>query len=251
MTSQKYCLPLVACFMIIHVHAQQNFSLGMKGGINIPNLTASGSSPVSNGYKSRLDGDAALFVEWPVENNFSLQAQLEYSAQGGKKNGSQAFAVPATYQSMFPAGQVPDYLYANYKSEAKLNYLMLPVQAKFFFPIARHWRAYLAGGPFVSYLLNAHNLTSGSSIIYLDAAQSQPLVNESQHFDDKENIRNDLHQVNAGLAGNIGLMYRTGRNGLFAEAGGNYGFFDIQKNGGDGRNKTGAALFSIGYQYRL
>jgi hypothetical protein len=32
---------------------------------------------------------------------------------------------------MYPPGQAPPYLYADYKSEAKLNYLMIPLLAKF------------------------------------------------------------------------------------------------------------------------
>ena len=42
----------------------QQFSFGVRGGISIPNLSASGSSqnPLNTGYKSRLGPDAALPV---------------------------------------------------------------------------------------------------------------------------------------------------------------------------------------------
>lgn len=232
-------------------YSQQTWWAGVKGGINIPNLTSSNNTPVSNGFKSRLDADASIFTELSLTRRFSVQAQLEYSAQGGKKNGSQAFTVPPEYQPLFPVGQAPDFLYANYKSEAKLNYLMLPLQAKYYFYAPRHWRAYLAAGPFVSYLLNAKNITSGASLVYLDAAQSQPIVTETQSFNNSENISSHLHRFNTGIAGNIGLSYMLGNNAFFAEAGGNFGLIDIQKDNTDGKNKTGAALFSLGYQHRL
>jgi hypothetical protein len=35
------------------------------------------------------------------------------------------------------------------------------------------------------------------------------------------------------------------------ESGGNYGLTDIQKDGTNGKNKTGAGVFDLGYQFSL
>ena len=76
-------------------YANAQFNGGIKGGMSIPNLSSgSDNNPVSTGYSSRLGGAAALFVEYELSRKISLQTQLEYSAQGGKKNGLQA--IPLT-----------------------------------------------------------------------------------------------------------------------------------------------------------
>ena len=69
--------------------------IGIKGGISIPNLTTGGSdhNPLNTGYSSSFGPDFAVFYECLISKKFSLLTQLEYSAQGGKKDGFQAFPV--------------------------------------------------------------------------------------------------------------------------------------------------------------
>ncbi len=126
-------LLLAITFFSNEIVTAQNFSLGVRGGISIPNLTAGGSqkNPLNTGYKSRFGPDAAIFGEHNFSSLFSIELMVEYSSQGGKKDGMQAFTTPPEMAAMFPAGQAPQYLYANYNSEAKLNYLLVPVLAKF------------------------------------------------------------------------------------------------------------------------
>lgn len=232
--------------------AQTRPSLGFKAGLSIPNLTSgSSTNPVSSGYGSRLDIDAAVHIEFPFCDRFSIQPQLEYSSQGGKKNGTQAFTVPDEMLLLFPSGQAPAYLYADYKSEAKMNYLMLPVLAKYRIKWKSKWSVYLAGGPFISYLLNAKNITRGSSRVYLDYDKTEPVTAQPQSFSNKDNITSDLHRFNTGISGHFGIDYKLGGGSLFLEAGGNYGLIDIQKGTANGKNKTGAAVVDLGYQFRL
>lgn len=232
--------------------AQRPIYLGIKAGLGIPNLTSgSASNPVNSGYGSRLGFNAAVQVEFPISNHFSIQPQLEYSEQGGKKNGLQAFSVPPEMQPLFPPGGAPPYLYADYSSVAKINYLLLPVLIKYRQELGGKWSAYVAAGPFVSRLLSAKNLTKGSSMVYLDAGQTQPLPLGPQSFDQTDNIKSDLRPFNAGISGHLGVGYRLGRGSLFLEAGGNYGFRNIQKDPANGQNHTGAAEGFLGYQLPL
>ena len=110
---------------------------------------------------------------------------IEYSSQGGKKDGLQAFPTPPEFAALFPAGMAPTYLYANYKSEAKLNYLMIPVLAKFRWNLKpmSPIRIYIDAGPFVGFLLSAKQVTSGSSMIYTDSGGQDPLPAGDQSFD--------------------------------------------------------------------
>jgi len=246
-----YCLCVGASLATTAVQAQ-NFALGARGGLSIPNLTAGGSNqnPLNTGYSSRLGPEAAVFAEFEISDLFSIQPMFEYSSQGGKKNGLQAFTTPDEMVTMFPSGQAPQYLYANYKSEAKLNYLMLPVLAKFGWTLKKTpLRVYVDFGPFVGYLISAKQVTSGQSQFYTDPAGTQALPAGIQSFDNIDNIRDQLHKVNVGIEGNIGLNYSIGLSNIFIEGGGNYGFLNIQKGTANGKNNTGAAMGAIGYSY--
>ncbi len=232
----------------------QNIAIGARGGISIPNLTSSGSeqNPLNTGYSSRLGPEFGIFAEFKFSDLFSFQPMIEYSSQGGKKNGMQAFPVPADMAALFPPGQAPTYLYADFNSEAKINYLMIPLLAKFGYDFHESpFRMYADVGPFIGFLLSAKQVTSGNSEIYLDPSAQQPLPAGSQSFDNTQDIKDQLNSTNFGVEGNIGLNYKFGMNNIFFEVGGNYGFLNIQKGSANGKNNTGAATIVLGYSYWL
>ncbi len=223
--------------------AEAQTSLGIKGGLSIPNLSAgSSSNPLNSGYGSRLGPDLAVFANFHVSGLFSIQPQVEYSSQGGKKDGMQAFPNSS--------GMGPTYLYANYNSETKLNYLLIPVLAKFNFNLGEGFKLYAMAGPNVGFLLSAKQVNSGTSPIYADS-QGQQAVSPPVSFDTTEDVKSSLQTTNFGVEGAIGIAYSFGNSNVFIEGGGNYGFVTIQKDAADGQNKTGAASVVIGYSYRL
>lgn len=242
----------------------QKASIGVRGGLTIPNLTAGSGSevnPLNKGYSSRLAAGFGVFADYPISERFSIQAMLEYSQQGGKKNGFQALPLPAQLAPLF-GNQAPTYLYADFNSTAKLNYLMLPVLAKFGWDLnpKKTWRLYADAGPFAGILLSAHQVTSGNSQVYLDEGKTQPVpANPSDPsagiltlpFNNTQNIKDQLHSFNFGLEGNIGLAYKIKRNAVFLEGGGNYGLVNIQKGSANGKNQSGAATIMLGYAYTL
>jgi len=223
----------------------QNVAIGVQGGISIPNLTAgsTGSTPLSTGYSSRFGPDFGINAEFKISSLFSIQPQLEYSSQGGKKDGFQAF--PNTQPP-------PTYLYATFNSEAKMNYLMLPVLAKFGWDFkGSPLRFFVDAGPFVSLLASARQVTSGTSEVYADPGKTEPASPGPVPFDKTTDIKDQLHDANYGIEGNVGLAYRLKKSYFYIEAGGNYGFVNIQKVAEDGSNNTGAATVSIGYSIWL
>jgi Outer membrane protein beta-barrel domain len=249
-----FCL-FSAVFIFSNISlSAQDIAIGVRGGISIPNLTAAGSeqNPLNTGYSSRLGPEFGLFAEFKISELFSLQPMLEYSSQGGEKDGLQAFPVPAAMAALFPPGQAPPYLYANFNSEAKLNYLMIPVLAKFGYSFPESaFRIYADAGPFVGFLLSAKQVTTGNSEIYTDPSGQQPLPVGSQSFDNTQDIKDQLNSTNFGIEGNIGVSYNFGNSDVFFEAGGNYGFLNIQKGSANGKNNTGAATIVLGYSFWL
>lgn len=252
MKKKSSFLLFVVAILISNLSEAQNFSLGVRSGLSIPNLTASGSetNPLNTGYKSRLGPDEAVFGEYHISSLFSIEAMLEYSSQGGKKSGMQAFPTPPQMAPMFPDG-APTYLYADFKSEAKLNYLLVPILAKFGWNLSSHSpvRVYLNAGPFAGFLLSAHQVTSGSSMIYLDEKAQQPASQSPQSFDANNDIKNQLNTFNFGVSGNVGFAYNFAKSNIFIEGGGNYGFLNIQKGTANGKNHTGAGTVALGYAY--
>jgi hypothetical protein len=154
-------------------------------------------------------------------------------------------ALPGLAQ-YFPPGT--QYLYANFTSTVRLQYLMLPVMLKYNMDLGStgRWKLYVDGGLFGALLVTANASASGSSKVYLDKEQTQSLGSVIVNFDSTGNIKNQFHQGNFGIEGNLGLIYQMNTVGVFAEAGGNYGFIDLQKNNQNGINHTGALIFRIG-----
>lgn len=229
--------------------SSNNITIGAKGGVSIPNLTAGDSeNPLNEGYSSRRGGDAAFFAEYPLSEIFSVTGGFEYCAQGGRKKGMQALEVPAGYAAFVPAGT--KYLYADFKSEAKLDYIMLPVMAKARLGIGDSpFTAYASLGPFVSFLVRAEQETRGASAIYLDEAGTQALPAGVVSFNADNDIRSDLNRYNIGAVGLFGIEFSFSPYAVFIEAGGNFGFIPIQKGSNHGRNYTGAAVITMGCSY--
>lgn len=253
MKKLSFYLLLSCAILSTTVVNAQKIALGVRGGVSIPNLTTGGdvTNPLNDGYKSRFGPDFAVFAEFKVSKMFSLQPMIEYSAQGGKKTGIQAFPTPASTAAMFPPGYAPTYLYAKYDNTAKLNYLMIPILAKFGWNLgsASPVRLYVNAGPFVSLLVSAHQVLEGTSPIYMDAEGQQVLDPTETKFDHNLDIKQNLRRANFGVQANVGVSYTIKRSSIFVEGGFNYGFVNIQKDAANGQNQTGAATASIGYAY--
>lgn len=234
------------------VSQAQGISVGIKGGLSIPNLTAGGSeTPLNSGYSSRKGADFGCYAQYDFSKLFGVSVGLEYCAEGGKKDGLQAMSVPEAYKPMLPADT--KYLYANYKSEAKLDYLLFPILARAGWnPVPdSSFRLYTAVGPFFGLLIRAKQVTSGSGMIYLDKGGTTPITPVAVSFDATTDIKSQMHLFNVGVLGFAGASYGFGPVNLFIEGGGNFGFIPIQKDDSNGQNYMGAAVISIGSSYKL
>ncbi|MCD7899049.1 MAG: PorT family protein [Bacteroides sp.] len=248
------------------VQAQKDIYLGVRGGLNIPKLTASGDNPMSKGYSSQLSGNSGIFAEFRLNELFSLQPMVEYTRQGGSRDGMQA--IPA---ALMPgdAQQVPamvgeKYLYADFKSETSFDYIMVPVLAKFGWNLKNTpVRVFVSGGPFVSFLLKAKQKASGNSHLYVDPAGDMTMdyllgsltgaaAQGEISMKADRTITDEVQRVNYGVSANIGASYAIApRHNLLLEVGANYGFRKLQKSSENGQNRIGALTVTVGYAYKL
>jgi hypothetical protein len=230
------------------------FSLGAFGGLNIPDLTGGAGNPLSEGWSSRSGAAFGLTLDWNTGKNFGWRADVLYSSEGGQRNGMQALAA----SSFNPQAPANSYLYANYNNESELNYLEIPIMAKYSLFLSKSSKLYIDFGPYVGFLLNAKQITSGSSIVYADAAGTIPVTVNPQTgqpyaapFDASTDITNQINTVNFGLTGGIGFSQAVGFGSVFLDFRGAYGLTTIQKYSQNGSSHTGNLCISLGYSFPL
>jgi len=230
------------------------FILGAFGGLNTPRLTGGGGNPLSEGWSSRSGAAFGLTLDWNTGTHFGWRADVLYSSEGGQRNGMQALD-GSSFNPQIPAGT---YFYANYNNESILNYLEIPVLAKYSFNLSHTSKLYLDLGPYVGFLLNAKQKTSGSSIVYADAAGTQPVSVDPAtgqpfpvSFDANTDITGDINPVNFGLTGGIGFAQGVGFGNVFIDFRGAYGLTTVQNDSKNGESHTGNLLIAVGYSIPL
>ncbi len=234
----------------------QSVYLGAKGGWGIPQLSG-GTNEISRNWKSRSAFNFGLLSTFEFSNNWALQIEVDYASQGGKKNGIQPISAGAI--TGLPATMT---LYAAFKNEAIMNYIEIPVLARYTFIHLTSQKIYINAGPYFGYLINAHNKTSGTSSVYVDNNGTPLMIPDPtnpeqyiplppQDFNADTNIRSDLRKGNYGLSGGVGVVQMLGKGELFLDIQGYYGLMNIQKDPVNGKNNTGALVISLGYAFKL
>jgi hypothetical protein len=213
-------------------NSSSKLMFGAFGGLNIPKLTGGGGNPLSEGWSSREGMAFGLTVEWNANPHFAWCANVLYSGEGGQHNGMQALKA-TSFNPQLPAGT---YFYADFKNESILNYLEIPVMAKYSCPIFKSSRVFLEFGPYAGILLKANQKTKGSSIVYADQNGTIPVSvdpNTGQvftvSFDANTDIKNQIHKGNFGMTAGLGYAHNLGIGDIILNVRGAYGLTNIQK----------------------
>jgi hypothetical protein len=115
--------------MIMVAQAQQDIRFGIKGGLNISSI--SGEDVENTDARTSFHG--GIMIEIPINEKFSFQPELLYSSLGIKENDDNA--------------------------ELRLNYLTLPLMAKYY--VADNFS--LEAGPQIGILLSADAKVEGEN----------------------------------------------------------------------------------------
>ncbi len=229
--------------------------IGIKGGVSIPQLSSDEQNILSKDFKSRLAPNFGAFFEAGVTEKFSVQTEVNFAGQGGKRTGVQPITQPLPGLPPLPPGQ---YFFGDFKNTAELNYLEIPVLAKYRFGSKDKTRVYVNGGVFYGRLLTAKTKTSGSSTIFLDEAGTPLLLPPAGtpvppvDFTATTDIKNDVNKNNFGFTGGGGIEIPHKRNYFFVDARVSRGLISIQKDTVlNGDSKTGNLVISVGYAFSL
>lgn len=182
--------------------------------------------------------------------------------RGGRRDGIQPITIPDKYLSLFQNNfkTDKDYLYANLNNVSKMNYLLLPLMLKFEYPIAfkGHLRAYIEAGPNFGYLLASKQVINANPLrVFLEADGTKEIPSPGvkkffgSSIDTIIDGRDELHHLNVGVQGGLGLVWVSGKSKIFIEGGGNYGFIPVQKGNEHGKNNIGAATILLGYMRNI
>jgi hypothetical protein len=243
--------------------AREGLSVGIKGGLSIPSLRAGESKNDWNkNYESRVGPYFGASVEIPLSRHWSLQPEINYAAQGGKRNGIQPMTIPAEYLDVFQAAfkTDKDYLFATLRTVSRINYVQIPLLLRGHFALTSNNKLqfFAQAGPFVGYMVAAKQLVNSENLkVYLDAAGDKEIPEVLVHnffgksIDTTINAKNDLYRFNTGIQGGVGFSYALGRGKVFIEGGGNYGLIYIQKGDEHGKNNIGAGTILLGYTLGL
>jgi len=249
-------LVFISMFLFTTHISRAQVQIGIQGGLSVPNLSG-GNNEVSEGYSSRLAPNFGITAEFGITDNFSIQPEINFDGQGGQRNGLQPVTNLPPELSSPPTG----YYYASFKNVSILNYIEIPVLAKYTFG-GLGFKFDVNAGPYIGFLLNATEKTSGTSSIYVDKNGTPLGIPDSssggytpvppQSFDASTDVTSSIHKVNYGIAGGVGIMVPvTSRGSVSLDVRGLYGLTNIQKDPADGTSHTGNLIISVGYSYEL
>jgi hypothetical protein len=207
-------LNIVFIMLLFCVAGAGQWKLGAKAGISIPNLQ--GNSEQSKGYTSRKGLYAGVLAQVELSRIFSLQAEINFSPQGGERNGMQA--VPGHFISglILPPGTV---LFAHFNNATIINNLEIPVLLQH--RSGNKLKFQLNLGPYIAFRIEFTTKTKGSSRLYIDEQGTIPLQLNGVplppvDFTGTTTIKDDIKKVNAGMQGGLAFLYNTGRGYVFA-----------------------------------
>lgn len=244
---KKFLLLVLVLIICSAVSLAGDTWFGLHGGLSLPSLSG-GTNELSRGYTSRQAPFFGLGLDLSLGSSLSLKSELNYSSQGGQRNGLQPLAPDQLVGLPVPPGLV---LYADFNNETILDYLEIPLMLELV--SGSRLKVFLNGGVYVGYRVRAKTVTSGTSLIYLDPSGSVPIdPNLQVPFDAETDVSQEINRWNYGLCGGLGIKIPVAPGLLVIGGRFNYGLANIQSHPEiTGKNRSGGLLITAGYKFRL
>ncbi len=193
----------------------QTINYGIKAGVNYSNFKTSNTGRLDFNYRYLYQG--GVYAEIPIHEQFTLQPELLYSAQGSKA---------VLDESDFIGGPNPmDPVISGNDSrlDYSLNYLLLPVMINYNF----YKGFFIGAGPQMGYLISAERELHDNAVTYLS----------------NDNFKDSFKDFTFDF--NFGLGYKF-KNGLHFNFRYSLGLNDIDKSDGV-KYSNSVFQFSVGY----
>jgi opacity protein-like surface antigen len=195
----------------------QDMKFGAKAGLNVASTDYSAPSGSNVSLSSVYGANAGVFADFKVSDKFSVQPELLFSMQGQKASLSET-----------EAGYT-----ASFENKLSLNYLNIPIMAKYYVIE----KLSLQAGPQIGILMSATSKNDSTSNFPGD-------VNVSTSTDNKDK----LNGVDFGL--NFGAGFDITEN-ISIDARYNLGLSQTQKDLGTNEKAIKNRVFSINLGYKF
>ncbi|MFY7899984.1 MAG: outer membrane beta-barrel protein [Chitinophagaceae bacterium] len=248
---QRKWLLVLICGLAFQLQAQEKISVGLKAGIGLPNLKASGSNTFISGFSSVATPNYGITGNIEASKKWSFQIDIHYNHIRVKKDGDQTIPKSILVSTLPPNIVVPNNLYANFLSNIDLKYLEIPMMVKYNVFVGEQFDWFVNAGFFTGLLLNATITTSGFGAVYTNPERTNLLLPFQISLDQNREFTDQLQPLNIGLQGGLGVNYKGTIGNIFLQVNGNSSLFNVQKNSSDGQNKTQSLNIMLGYQVHL
>ena len=189
---KKIMLAVIIAVVSMSVNAQTSF--GVKAGLNLATITGDDTEEAD----FRTSFNVGAVAEFKIAEKFSIQPEVSYSSQGWESSGS------------------------DWKETIKLDYINIPVMAKY-------------------YVIEGLSIEAGPQVGFLVSAEAEF---EEGDLEGSEDIKDFVSSVDFGL--NFGVGYKLDF-GLNFGARYNLGLANIADDSDAGDFKNGVLQFSVGY----
>ncbi|MCL6102718.1 MAG: PorT family protein [Bacteroidetes bacterium] len=125
---RKFTTLLIFAFMLTLVTESYSQTFGIKGGLNLANLTVSGDG-ISASVKSIIGIHVGPVAYFRLQENLSFNTGLLFSIKGAKVEGTEGLT-------------------------ETLNYLVVPLNLAYKFPINESVKFFIQAGPYVGYAIS-------------------------------------------------------------------------------------------------
>ncbi|MFH1422136.1 MAG: porin family protein [Planctomycetota bacterium] len=200
---------------ILSVARAQDSSYGLKAGLNMANLTDEQEEAT---YEMKTGVALGGFAVFKVNDNFSIQPELLYTQKG---NG-----IKFSYEEVnfigFDEFGIPNYetVTVTEKFKVKLDYIEIPVLAKYLISPGENVCPFIFGGPSIGILMGAKV--------------------------DSEDIKSDCNSLDIGLVLGGGVELESGVSIDLRYDMGMTKVFDFE--GGDNKEKNTVISLMVGYK---
>ena len=171
---KKVLFTAIAVFGFAFANAQE-VKYGAKAGLNLSNFAGD-----AEGTSTKVGFQVGGFAEIKISDKFAIQPELLFSAQGAKAKESET---------------APGYFYS-LEATAKLNYLNIPVMAKYY----ATEKLYIEAGPQIGFLMSAKS----------DFKETETFGGLTETISGSVDVKKGYNSTDFGL--NVGLGYNFTEN---------------------------------------
>ena len=263
-TNTRYILSILFIAILSTTLYAQTTEYGVRAGFTIPEIRSQDDNIYSIDYASVTGFDGSLFVDFGITEKLSVKTELRYLRKGGERNGRQP--IPSTLLGDLSSSLAPGQaIWADFNNRAVFSYVEIPILVKYELSLSSTFGIYANVGPYVDFIINPKQVTSGKSSFYFDEAGTIPVQIPINPQDPQQNwilidlppqdltaetdISDDLATIDFGAMAGVGIFVNvTDRSKLLLDIRGSYGFIPLQKDTDTyGKVNMGNISVAVGY----